>query len=149
MKLTGGARALEGMSTAEEAPSDLALGMGQSAKYMIVVPSQRLAAVTLGLSWSSSGACPLGDYPLGRGATFDNGSRVPAAWADLDANSEGYDDSWSSTQFWRSFGNVSRLMRPGLAGRRGGRVVLAPRQSEDHPRRLAARRPAPPREGGA
>eukprot|EP01052_Picozoa_sp_SAG31_P030999 SAG31_NODE_3237_length_4508_cov_28.486278_3_plen_529_part_00 len=45
-----------------------------SAKYTIIVPSQSLVVHSLGLSWSSSSMCPLGDYPLGPNSTLKNGN---------------------------------------------------------------------------
>jgi hypothetical protein len=50
------------------------LPVHRSAKYMIMVPSQGLAMVSLGLSWSSSTMCPLGEYPVQHSATFRNGA---------------------------------------------------------------------------
>jgi hypothetical protein len=120
------------------APADLALGMGMSAKYSIIVPSQGLAAVSIGLSWSSSVICPLGAYPLDPDtqALSPNGSKINRP---LQANSPGYDDSWSSTQFWRSLGNISAALEEqarqrGAGGQRQRRprrpVELAPRAAQ-------------------
>ena len=103
---------------------------------MILVPSQGLAVVSLGLSWSSSTKCPLGDYPLGHDARLPNGSKIPVPTQGLVANSRGYDDSWSSTQLWRSIGNLSNLINVTLAKehasedwRRGGSSPLAIQQT--------------------
>lgn len=101
-----------GIAGAERAPRDLAIGMGQSAKFYLVVPSQGLTVVSLGLSWSSSSQCPLGDYPLGPNVTLQNGTVVSTA-GDV-ANSRGYDDTWGSTQLWRSIGNLTALMNKSL-----------------------------------
>ena len=129
------------------APVDLALGMGMSAKYSIIVPSQGLAAVSIGLSWSSSVACPLGAYPLDPDtqALSPNGTKIKRP---LKANSPGYDDSWSSTQFWRSLGNISAALeksqQQGVDGQHTIRLrrsaELAPRAAQvaDHDPTMSA-----------
>lgn len=93
--------------TSESAPADLALGMGQSAKYSMTIPSQGLAVVSLGLSWGSSSQCPLGKVDAG-GSMMGNGTRLPRGTL---VNASGYDDAFTATQVWRAFGNITQLMR--------------------------------------
>jgi len=121
----------------ERAPADLALGMGMSAKYSIIIPSQGLAMVSQGLSWSSSTTCPLGIYPLFNACLKSQfgclnltgtAERVPNG---LLAESAGYDDSWASTQLWRSIGNISNLVDKTLPQSDFSVAAPANQQSED------------------
>eukprot|EP00930_Biecheleria_cincta_P019698 TRINITY_DN14973_c0_g1_i1.p1 TRINITY_DN14973_c0_g1~~TRINITY_DN14973_c0_g1_i1.p1 ORF type:complete len:682 (-),score=69.57 TRINITY_DN14973_c0_g1_i1:89-2134(-) len=91
--------------TKQTAPHDLVLGMGQSAKYLMVIPSQSLAVVTLGLSWGSSNLCPLGNVDVS-GKTLPNGTVLPKGML---LNADGYDDGFVASQIWRAIGNLSRV----------------------------------------
>lgn len=126
--------------------------MGQSSKYIMTIPSEGLAVVTLGLSWPSSSKCPQGLVNVG-GEALMNGTILPAGARAIASGTlvcvfllgvcfvcllflvcmfvclpppfpcsmltcavtmppcvEGYDDSFGSTQIWRSFGNKMRQL---------------------------------------
>ena len=64
------------------APEVVAVGMGWLGQYIFVVPSQRMAIVSLGASWGSSIQCSA-------------------------ARGDGYDDAYSATQIWRAMDNIT------------------------------------------
>lgn len=107
--------------TSQTAPRDLVLGMGQSAKYLMVVPSQGMAAVTLGLSWGSSQLCPMGKIDAG-GRRMPNGTILPQGTT---LNSNGYDDGFVAGQIWRAIGNISSI-RVDARGEAKHAVEVAP-----------------------
>ena len=90
-----------------------------------------------GLSWSSSATCPLGDYPLPQNSTLRNGSVIRTAGVIV--NTRGYDDSWSSTQLWRSIGNITSLINASFVS---STAQLSPLSMQRAAAEAAARRPA-------
>lgn len=62
-------------------PYDVSVALGWLGKYLITIPSRNMVVVTMGESWGSSSKC--------------------------DAGGGGYDDSYTLTEVWKAFGNLT------------------------------------------
>jgi hypothetical protein len=54
---------LPAAAAAAFAPADMAISVGNMAKYMLVLPSARMVVVSMGSSWGSSAACDVNIFP--------------------------------------------------------------------------------------
>lgn len=63
------------------APYGVSIALGWLGKYLITIPDRNMTVVTMGNSWGSSHLC--------------------------DAKGGGYDDSYTLTETWRAFGNLT------------------------------------------
>jgi hypothetical protein len=62
------------------------------------------------------------------------GSAVPSSFEGLVGNTRGYDDSWSSTQMWRSIGNLSSIIN--ASSESDAPVFVQPMTTHHQPQQL-------------